>query len=120
MIDRISLLLTYTPRADVDLAAYHDWLRLTDNPFFNSRPAVRRYVNYRVERSMMGEAGFTHFDLLEIEAGDETAVFGDPEIAAFARAWVEQWGANPADPGDPVNYHVHICRTVAAPENTPS
>lgn len=116
-MDHATVLLTYTPRADVDLGEYHRWLRETDNPFFNSRAVVRRYINYRVERSLMGGAGFTHFDVLEVEAGHEAEdVFADGEIAAFARAWLERWGVRPDDPRDPVNYHVHVCRAVAAPE----
>lgn len=115
----LTLLLTYTPRAGVDLQEYHRWLAQVDNPFFNARPSVRRYVNYRIERSTQGEAGFTHFDLLDIASGaDETSVFGDPEIAAFAREWVRLWGAVP-DPdavGQDANYHAHVCRAVAAPD----
>ncbi|QGN53977.1 hypothetical protein [Novosphingobium sp. Gsoil 351] len=112
------LLLTYTPRSDVDLDAYHSWLREVDNPFFNGRPAVHRYVNYRVTGAVLGSERFTHFDLLEIEgSGGAGAVFGDPEIARFARDWVRLWGADP-DPDSPdqsVNYHVLECEAVAWP-----
>lgn len=112
------LLLTYTPRRDVDLAVYHDWLRTVDNPFFNSRPVVRRYVNYRVVEPVLGNEGFTHFDLLEIEGeGGAASVFGDPEIDAFAREWVRMWGEVPdPDASDQsVNYRVVLCEAVAAP-----
>ena len=112
------LLLTYTPRRDVDLDAYHGWLRDVDNPFFNSRPVVRRYVNYRVVGSVLGAEGFTHFDLLEIEGdGGPDSVFGDAAIDAFARDWVRLWGEHP-DPDLPdqsVNYRVMLCEPVAEP-----
>lgn len=112
------LLLTYTPRRDVDLDAYHRWLREVDNPFFNSRPVVKRYINYRVVGPVLGSEGFSHFDLLEIEGeGGADSVFGDPEINAFARAWVRLWGEVP-DPDaedQSVNYRVMLCEPVAAP-----
>ena len=112
------LLLTYTPRRDVDLDTYHRWLREVDNPFFNSRPVVKRYVNYRVVGPVLGEESFTHFDLLEIEGdGGPDSVFGDAEIDAFARNWVRLWGIVP-DPDhsdQSVNYRVMLCEPVAAP-----
>lgn len=113
-----SLLLTYTPRRGVDLDAYHQWLREVDNPFFNSRPVVRRYVNYRVVEPVLGQEGFTHFDLLEIEGdGGPASVFGDAEIDAFAREWVRLWGEvpDPALEDQSVNYRVMLCEPVAAP-----
>lgn len=116
---RQCLLLTYTPRDDVDLDEYHRWLREVDNPFFNGRPVVRHYVNYRVAGPVQGEEDFTHFDILEIEGeGGPDSVFGDEEIAEFARAWVRKWGKNPdPDAADQtVNYRVSLCETVAAPE----
>lgn len=112
------LLLTYTPRSGVDLDAYHRWLREIDNPFFNSRPVVKRYVNYRVVEPVTGNEGFTHFDLLEIEGdGGADSVFGDAEIDAFAKNWVRLWGEVP-DPDledQSVNYRVLLCEPVAAP-----
>jgi hypothetical protein len=115
---RTALLLTYTPRDGTNLDEYHDWLRQVDNPFFNSRPAVRRYVNWRVTDSRLGRADFTHFDLLEIEGdGGFDSVFGDAQIVAFARDWVRLWGRTP-DPDAPdqsPNYHVYVCEQIAAP-----
>lgn len=116
---RRTLLLTYTPRPGTDLEAYHAWLRAVDNPFFNGRPVVHRYVNYRVIGPVLGNEAFTHFDLLEIEGeGGAKAVFGDAEIDRFARDWVRQWGLEP-DPDAPdqsVNYHVLECEAIAGPE----
>jgi hypothetical protein len=112
------LLLTYTPRRDVDLDAYHRWLQEVDNPFFNSRPVVKRYVNYRVVGPVLGSEGFSHFDLLEIEGdGGPDSVFGDAEIDAFARNWVRLWGIgdDPDHPDQSVNYRVMLCEPVAAP-----
>ncbi len=115
-----TLLLTYTPRPGTDLAGYHSWLREVDNPFFNGRPIVRRYVNYRVASAVLGSEDFTHFDILEIEGeGGADAVFSDAEITRFARDWVRQWGIEP-DPDAPdqsINYHVLECEIVAKPES---
>jgi hypothetical protein len=117
---RQTLLLTYTPRRDVDLEVYHAWLRQVDNPFFNSRPTVRRYVNYKVVSDVLGSEGFTHFDLLEIEGdGGPDSVFGDPEIAAFAKEWVHLWGEVP-DPDladQSINYRVALAEPVASPDS---
>jgi hypothetical protein len=115
------LLLTYTPRRDVDFDVYHAWLRDVDNPFFNSRPVVRRYVNYQVTGRVLGESSFSHFDLLEIEGeGGAESVFGDAEIDAFARDWVRLWGAvpDPDLPDQSVNYQVMLCVPVASPPTT--
>jgi hypothetical protein len=112
------LLLTYTPRRGIDLDAYHRWLQEVDNPFFNSRPTVRRYVNYRVVKPVLGKERFSHFDLLEIEGdGGPDSVFGDNTIDAFARDWVRLWGEipDPDAPDQSVNYRVLLCETVAAP-----
>ncbi len=114
----VALLLTYTPRDGVDLDAYHRWRREVDHPFFNGRPAVRRYVNWRVLEPKIGTPTFTHFDLLEIEGdGGFESVFGDEKIVAFARDWVRLWGRVPdPDAPDPSpNYHVYVCDQVAAP-----
>lgn len=114
----VALLLTYTPREGTNLADYHEWLQRVDNPFFNSRPPVRRYVNWRVVESKVGSADFTHFDLLEIDGdGGFESVFGDERIVQFAQNWVRQWGRVP-DPeaaDQSPNYHVYVCEAVAAP-----
>jgi hypothetical protein len=46
----------------VDLNLYHQRLSELDNPFFNRRPAVRRYVNYRMVDPVLGNEGLSHFD----------------------------------------------------------
>ena len=112
------LLLTYTPRDSIDLPQYHAWLRSTDNPFFNSRPSVHYYANWRVVASKLGSASFTHFDLLEIrDLQGYDAVFADSQIVQFAKNWVRQWGQNPdAEASDQsVNYQVFLCERIAAP-----
>jgi hypothetical protein len=113
-----TLMLTYTPRRDVDLEVYHKWLQEVDNPFFNSQPVVKRYVNYKVAGDVVGAVGFTHFDILEIEGdGGPESVFGDAQISAFAKNWVKLWG-NVPDPDladQSVNYQVVLVEAVAAP-----
>lgn len=117
---KVMLLLTYTPRDDINLDDYHDWLRSTDNPFFNSRPSVKHYANWRVLEAKLGARTFTHFDLLEVRALDGyDEVFADPKIVAFAKEWVRKWGKVP-DPGlkdESVNYQIYLCEQVAAPRH---
>lgn len=113
------LLLTYTPREDVDLVEYHEWLRRVDNPFFNSRPAVKHYTNWRVVEHKLGSATFTHFDLLYIEGLDSyDKVFGDQAVEAFAREWVRKWGRipDPDHPDQAQNYQVLLCERIAGPD----
>lgn len=114
----VMLLLTYTPRDDVMLEDYHRWLQEVDNPFFNSRPTVKHYTNWRVVEAKVGEQGFTHFDLLHADSLDGFGgVFGDEAIVEFARAWVAKWGQVPDPDRDDqsVNYQVSLCELVAGP-----
>ncbi len=116
---KLMLLLTYTPRDDVDLEEYHAWLRDVDNPFWNSHPAVKHYANWRIVDQKLGSASFTHFDLLSVEDPDgfET-IFGDDAIVAFAKEWVRKWGKVP-DPelsDQSVNYHVFLSEQIAGPD----
>jgi hypothetical protein len=119
VIARRLLLLTYSPRADVDLEEYQDWLGQVDNPFFNGLPTVKRYANFRIAAPVQDDEDFTQFDLLEIEGdGGPDSIFGDEMIAEFARDRVRMWGINP-DPHAPdqiVNYRVSRCEPVAVPE----
>jgi hypothetical protein len=115
----VMLLLTYTPREDTDLQAYHRWLREVDNPFFNSRAAVKHYANWRVVEPKVGAPSFTHFDLLYVEdlKGFE-AVFGDEAVEKFAKEWVRKWGKvpDPELPDQSVNYHAYLCERIAGPD----
>lgn len=99
------LFLPYTPRADSDERGYDEWLRSVDNPFFNSRPGIQHYSNWKVAS---GNAGFTHFDILHIKPGfGPDDIWADAPLAAFAADWVRLWGVDPS--GDPaLNYHCHI------------
>ena len=118
MNSKIMLLLTYTPRSDISLVQYHQWLRDVDNPFFNSRPSVRHYSNWRVVEAKLGASTFTHFDLLEVDGLDGfDRVFADAKIVEFARSWVRRWGqVQDTDlPDQSVNYQVFLCEQVAAP-----
>ena len=115
---RTMLLLTYTPREDIDLREYHEWLRNVDNPFFNSRPGVKHYTNWRVVEHKLGSCSFTHFDLLHIEdLNSFEKVFGDKAVEDFAKGWVRKWAKRP-DPDledQSVNYQVFLCEQIAGP-----
>jgi len=116
---KLMLLLTYIPRDDVDLEAYHTWLRDVDNPFWNSHPAVTYYTNWRIVDQKLGSASFTHFDLLSVEDPDDfETIFGDEAIVAFAKEWVRKWGKVP-DPelsDQSVNYQVFLSEQIAGPD----
>jgi hypothetical protein len=113
------LLLTYAPRKGIDLDQYHKWLQDVDNPFFNSRPGVKHYSNWRVVEDKLGKSSFTHFDLLYIkDLSSFEEVFGDQAVDEFARGWVRLWGENPNPdaPDQSINYHVYLCEQIAGPE----
>jgi hypothetical protein len=101
------LFLPYTPRADSDARGYDQWLKTVDNPFFNSRPGVRHYSNWRLAS---GDANFTHFDFLLLESCfSPDDIWADAPLAAFAADWVRLWGVEPD--GDPAaNYNCHIAQ----------
>lgn len=111
-----AILLTYDVHADVDRDEYEQWLRDVDNPFFNSQPGIKEYVNWKVSRSTVGDIGFPYFDLIVLDDGAkfEDIFLNNPDIAEFAGNWVKRWGVKPD--GDPVeNYKGGMAHTVATP-----
>ena len=82
--------LTYNGTAD---PGYANWLRSTDNPFFNSRPGIVNYSNWQIIEAKGASLPFSHFDLVGIEGIEalETVWF-DPEMDKFRRDWVSRWG----------------------------
>jgi hypothetical protein len=86
------ILLTYTPGVDVERLGYDDWLRKTDNPFFNTIPGIAHYSNWKV---LDGSGGlpFTHFDLLGLDGpGAVEQVWFDENLDRFREGWVAKWG----------------------------
>ena len=114
---RTMILLTYKIGEHVNPEEYEEWLRSTDNPFFNSVPGVKRYANWKVIDEMVGFVGFTHYDLLEIEDSSSwKKVWNNSELQKFASAWTERWsvhGAGPEHVG--LNYQVLLAEEIAAP-----
>lgn len=103
------LFLPYSPRGDADARGYDDWLRQVDNPFFNTRPGIRHYSNWKVIDGAAAH-GFTHFDFLLLDEGFASArVWEDAPLAAFAADWVRAWGADP-DGEAAANYHCYEAR----------
>lgn len=102
------IFLPYTPRDGALADGYEDWLRDVDNPFFNSRPAVSHYTNWKVSAAVAGDVWFSHFDFLVYE-GSAEAVWSDPPLADFAARWVQRWGKEPSNPDVSVNYHAYNC-----------
>lgn len=110
-----SILLTYDVHPDVDRDEYEQWLRDVDNPFFNSQPGIKEYVNWKVTENTVGEVGFPYFDLFVLEDGaDFASVFGNPAVAEFAANWVKRWGVAP-DGEAAENYKGGMAAIVAAP-----
>lgn len=84
--------------------AYEDWLRRVDNPFFNTRPGIAEYANWKVVEST-GPLPFTHFDFLGLTgaAALETVWF-DSVLDEFRRGWVAKWGYGTGAPNPTTHY----------------
>jgi hypothetical protein len=106
------LFLPYTPRADSAERGYEQWLRDVDNPFFNSRPPVLHYTNWKVAGGATEAFPYDYFDFLLIAPGKTAEdVWGDPPLAAFAADWVRLWGKEPD--GDPaLSYQCYLAEYV--------
>ncbi len=90
-------LLPYHVRDDADARGYDDWLRSTDNPFFNAQPEIVHYTNWKIARRLGLQGGYTHLDLMfvpSVESAD--TVWASEEIARFARGWQELWAPDPS------------------------
>ncbi|KKW91296.1 MULTISPECIES: hypothetical protein [Sphingobium] len=112
-MSRLICFLPYTPRSDSEERGYEQWLQDVDNPFFNSRPPVHHYTNWRVAGGPTEAFPYTHFDFLLIEPG-KTAddVWTDGPLAEFAANWVKLWGVAPE--GDPaLNYQCYVAEYVS-------
>ncbi len=108
------VLLPYTPRADSAARGYEGWLREVDNPFFNGVGGIAHYANWAVARTLAGEPGFTHFDLMRFRTeADIDRAWSDSSLLAFAAGWVAQWGVDPEAADPAVNYHAHVARRVS-------
>lgn len=84
--------LTYSP-GKIAGPEYEEWLRAVDNPFFNSRPGIAEYSNWKVVGSTAKDLPFTHFDFLGLDGpGMVEAVWFDHPLDEFRRDWVEKWG----------------------------
>lgn len=91
-----AILLTYDVRPGTDLEEYERWLREVDNPFFNSQPGIKKYVNWKVEDNKVNDTGFPYFDLFILEEGETyESIFNSPEIDRFSRNWDKLWGRDP-------------------------
>lgn len=103
------MFLPYSPRAGAVEEGYEEWLREIDNPFFNSRPAVKHYTNWAVSDAVAGDVWFSHFDILVYE-GEADALWNDPPLAKFAADWVKRWGMDPDNEDVAVNYHAYAAQ----------
>lgn len=108
------LLLTYTPRDDVDDRGYDDWVRDVDNPFWMGVPGIVDYTSWKIARPLVGSVAFTHLDLMFLDGPEGfERVFGRPDAIEFAREWCELWGATPdADDLAASNAEMHLFEPV--------
>jgi hypothetical protein len=81
--------LTYTAERH---AGYEEWLRAEDNPFFNSRPGVAHYSNWKVVEQAGQSLPFSHFDFFGIERDALEQVWFDRPLDEFRAGWVKKWG----------------------------
>lgn len=116
------LFLPNTPRDDARERDYDQWLRKVDNPFFNGRPQVRGYTNWRVVEPKIGTVEYTDFDLVYVDGRDgfEQVFLEDPEAREFAGAWVRKWGRDPNETAlaAGVNFRAAVAEVVASPDRT--
>ncbi len=102
------ILLTYTPRAGIDLDEYDAWLRAVDNPFFNGVPGIARYTNWKVTDA--GSAvPFTHFDFMGLDdVANADALWQRQDMKDFTAEWRRLWGQGPEAADLSVNAHVYL------------
>ncbi|MBM3505417.1 MAG: hypothetical protein FJX65_16290 [Alphaproteobacteria bacterium] len=82
--------LTYTAQHQ---DGYEDWLQRVDNPFFNSRPCIAHYSNWKIVAAHGASLPFTHFDFLGLGGpGSVEPVWFDGPLDEFREGWVTKWG----------------------------
>ena len=93
------IFIAYTVPADAVERGYAEWLERVDNPFFNARPGVAHYANWRFGRILAGEApGWDWFDFQGLAPdADLEHVWFDPGLDAFRSEWIRLWGYGPRD-----------------------
>lgn len=98
--------IPYAP-GPLSAPAYEDWLRRIDNPFFNSRPGIADYANWKVVEST-APLSFTHFDFLGLTgaAALETVWF-DGMLDEFRQGWVQKWGYGAGAP-NPTSHYAYL------------
>ena len=110
------MLLVYTPREDSNLRKYEEWLQEIDNPFFNTIDGIKHYTNWKVKSAADCAFPYTHFDFMYLDDADsKDKVWGNPEVAAFAQGWTDDWGRYPkATPEEMhMNYQVYLCSNIS-------
>ena len=93
------IFIAYTLPADAEGRGYCPWLERVDNPFFNSRPGVHHYANWRLGQVLSGTApGWDWFDFEGLAAAEDLeAVWFDPALDEFRAEWIRLWGYGPRD-----------------------
>ena len=98
--------LTYTAQRS---AGYEEWLRAEDNPFFNSRPGVAHYSNWKIVDLLGTPLPFSHFDFFGVEPQAVEQVWFDGPLDEFRAGWVSKWGYAGGVPS-PENQYGYLMR----------
>jgi len=101
------MFLIHTPRDGAVDDGYHEWIRSTDSPFFNSVPGIVHYSIWKVA-SKHPSINFTHFDLLEFD-GPADNIWAHEPLGDFAANWTKMWSQNPESEDPSVNYQAYGC-----------
>ncbi len=102
------LLLTYTPRKDVDLEKYENWLREVDNPFFNNVKGISHYTNWKIINKNIN-LKFSYFDFLAFENINLfDSVWNSKEVVDFTASWRKLWGQAPNNEDLSLNAMVYL------------
>lgn len=115
------ILIVYTVPDDAEARGYAAWLERVDNPFFNARPGVAHYANWRLGAVVRGEApGWDWFDFQGLAREEDLErVWFDRELDAFRAEWIRTWGYGRREPRlAEVLAHAYVMRPVGRPGST--
>ena len=111
------VLLTYTPRKDVNFKEYEEWLIEVDNPFFNSINEVAHYSNWKVLENPQNSK-FLYFDFLTFSSlSDFNKAWNSKELNAFTRQWRKLWGQAPESNDLSLNARVFLFENIGIKSN---
>ena len=107
------VLLTYTPRKNINLKEYEKWLIEVDNPFFNNIKEVAHYSNWKVLDNGVNSE-FIYFDFLTFNSlSDFNKAWYSKELNTFTSQWRQMWGQAPDSKDLHLNARVFLFENIA-------